>query len=168
MKVNAVIKQFVSFINVSNDGIKQLYSNIENEKRNIDLADILENGYYQFIWEIIVESQICSKGDYLEPYGDGADFYGESSRVVYPEKFANKKIIVSVVNKVDYFSKISKFNQNLDFIKFVSFNGKEYSVTKPFDFVLCENQLGKQLLFRFEDVDFWIINIRESTVNDPS
>jgi hypothetical protein len=161
MKVNSIINQFVSFINNSNERINELSNNIESNKKNIVLADKIENGFYQFIWEIIVEAQLCSEDDYLEPYGDGADFYGKSSRVIYPEKLANKKINISVTNKIDYLSKRSIINQNLDLIKFVNFNGKEYSVSNPFNFVLCENQLGDRFLFGLNDIDFWIVKMEE-------
>lgn len=162
MKVNSTIHQFISFINNSNEGINKLSNDIENNKKNIVLADTIENGFYQFIWEIIVEAQLCSEDDSLEPYGDGADFYGKSSRVIYPDKLANKKIIVSVINKVDSLSNRSIINQNLDLIKFVNFSGKEYSVSKPFDFVLCEDQQGTQFLFGLNDIDFWIVKMEES------
>lgn len=159
MNINNIINQFVSFINNSFKGINELSKNIENNNKNIILADKIENGFYQFIWEIIVEAQICFDGDYLEPYADGADFYGKSSRVSYPDKLANKKINISVTDKVEIFSKENVSIQNLDLIKFVNYNGSEYSVSKPFDFVLCEDYLGNQFLFRLIDADFTVDSI---------
>nr|WP_315422895.1 hypothetical protein [uncultured Pedobacter sp.] len=162
MNVNNVINQFVSFINNSYEGVDKLSRIIENNIRNIVLADKVENGFYQFIWEIIVETQLCCNEEYLEPYGDGADFYGKSSRVIYPEKLANRKIGVSVKDKVDFFSNKNIRIQNLDLIKFVNYNGSEYSAGKPFDFVLCEDSLGNQFLFRLNEVDYLVIKVKDS------
>jgi len=161
MNVNGIIKQFVCFINNSYKGLNELFLALENEKKDIILADKIENGFYQFIWEIIVESQLCSNKEYLEPYGDGADFYGTSSRVIYPDKLAGKKISINVTDREDRFSKKNVKMQNLDFIKFVNYNEGKYSVSEPFDFVLCEDNLGNQLLFKFDEVDYLIIRIDE-------
>jgi hypothetical protein len=154
MDVSVVINQFITFLNNSYDGIAKLVQYIDNERNDIILADKIENGYYQFIWEIIVEAQLCTEGDYLDPYGDGADFYGKSSRVVYPEKAANTKIIVNVKNNLDYFSQRKTTSENLDLLKFVSYDGSHYFITKPFDFVLCEDYLGNQFLFKLNEVGF--------------
>lgn len=159
MNTNSIINQFVSFINNSYEDINELSKNIENNNKNIILADKIENGFYQFIWEVLVEAQLCSNSDYLEPYGDGADFYGKSSRVIYPERLANKKINITVIDKVDYFSKRKITIRNLDLLKFVNYNGSEYSVSKPFDFVLCEDSLGNQFLFKLNDIDCSITKI---------
>lgn len=160
MNVNNIILQFVYFINNSYEGINELSKQIEYNNRNIILADKVENGFYQFVWEIIVESQLCFNKEYLEPYGDGADFYEKSSRVIYPEKWADKKICINVTNKLDCFSMKSISAQNLDLVKFVHYNGSEYSVSKPFDFVLCEDPIGNQFLFKFDEVNYFIIKVK--------
>lgn len=163
MDVSIVINQFVTFLNSSYDGISELVEHIENDNNNIILADKIENGYYQFIWEMIVEIQLCSNGDYLEPYGDGADFYGKSSRVIYPEKVANKKIIVSAKNNLDYFSQKNIEAENLDLLKFVNYNGEYYTVAKPFNFVLCEDYLGNQFLFKLNEAEF-VLTLSDSDI----
>jgi hypothetical protein len=162
MDVSAVINQFVTFINNSYDEIAQLFQCIENDKKNIILADKIENGFYQFMWEIIVEAQLCPEENYLEPYGDGADFYGKSSRVVYPGKFANDKINVNVKNRLDYFSQKISTIENLDLVKFVNFENNQYFVKRPFDFVLCEDYSGTRFLFRLNEVTFSLVKIDES------
>lgn len=159
MNINFIINQFVVFMNNNIEGIKELSNNIEKKKRDIMLADKIENGFYQFIWEMIVEAQLCSGDDYMDPYGDGADFYGKSSRVTYPEKLASKRISVSVINKIDYKSNRLITYSDLDLIKFINFSNNKYSVSKPLNFVLCENLEGNQFLFRINDVDFCFVNL---------
>lgn len=161
MDVNSTINQFATFINNCYEELIDLSHSIEINNMNFDLADKIENGFYQFIWEIMVETQLCFGENSLEPYGDGADFYGKSSRVVYPEKFATNKIIVNVIDEYDFFAKKKITIQNLDFVKLVTFNGYEYSVKKPFDFVLCEDCLGNQFLFSLNKVDFLLAKIEE-------
>lgn len=157
MDVSAVINQFVAFINLSYDGIAKLFQHIEIDNKNIILADKIENGFYQFIWEIMVEAQLCPQGEYLEPYGDGGDFYEKSSRVVYPEKEASAKVVVKATDSLDLFSQQIIKQENLDLVKFVNYDGNHSSVNKPFDFVLCEDYSGNHFLFKLNDVEFSLL-----------
>jgi hypothetical protein len=156
MYINEIINQFVLFINNCDDNIIEITKKIEYNKKDYELADKIKNGFYQFIWEMVVENQICSRNDFLEPYSEGADFYGTSSRVVYPEKFATKTIKVEINNKLDHFSKKNITTKHLELIKFVSFINNEYFEKKPFDFVLCDDISGKKFIFKMSEVDFYL------------
>jgi hypothetical protein len=164
MDASVVISQFVAFINNSYDGIFKLVHYHVYDKHNIILADKIENGFYQFIWEMVVETQLCFEGEYLEPYGDGADFYGKSSRVVYSEKEANAKIVVNVNSGFDYFSKEKDTFENLELLKFVSFDGSHYFDRKPFDFVLCEDYSGRRFLFKLNEARFFYLKLSATEI----
>lgn len=171
MNITKIINQFVTFLNVSHKEIIKLTHNIEINNRNIDLSNQIEHGFYQFMWEIIVEGQLCRKanyttgdftaGGYIVPYGDGADFYGDYERVIYPEKLATHKVEVHIGNSIDCFSLQIIFPKKLELIKFVNYNGSIYSVGKPFDFVLCEDYIGNRFLFRLNEVEFFLVELEE-------
>lgn len=72
--VDDAVRNFASFLSESWHSVSILIAN-DPEAR----ADWL-----QASWEILVEQQVLQSG-YLMPYGEGADCYGESSRVFRPD-----------------------------------------------------------------------------------
>lgn len=154
MNINNEIIAFADYLNKSFKEVFDVSQKIEIERKNIFLADKIENGYLQFIWEIIVESLVCNNEEFIEPYGDGADFDEMSSRVTYPMRVANRKVIVHVKESVDLLSGKNYINQNFDFIKLVSFDGKAYSQNVPFAFALCDDSIGGKYLFNIKTSDF--------------
>lgn len=153
MKINEGIVEFSRFLNTTFNDVYNFCQKIEIEKRNIILADQIENGYLQFFWEIVIEKSLLQSTYSIEPYGDGADFYPTSSRVLSPEKVATHKIVVQVKNCKNHLSG-NIVNGAFDFIKLISFNDGCYYQNVPFDFVLCDDNNGTKYVFIINDVDF--------------
>lgn len=154
-------RQVKKYANILNQSFKIIYDFTKTNERDLIEADQVENGYLQFIWEMVVESELRKNSDYLEPYGDGADFYGTSSRAIYPEKNATKKLVIHVKNKIDLISNKIVIDKKFDFIKLIHFDGQFYYQKSPFDSVLCDNEIGNKSIFRLNEVDFILENIEE-------
>lgn len=161
MTINNEIKNFSNFLNNSFEQIYGISQKIELERRNIVLADKIENGFLQFAWEMIVESVLCTGQDSLVPYGDGADFYGRSSRVTYPDKLATHCIKVHTNNAKDLLLNKISAEKSLDFIKLVTYNGEYYSQKPPFDFVLCDDSDGNRMVYSLSEVNLVLEEISE-------
>lgn len=108
--------------------------------RSIIESDALIDDWMQFHWELIVECGLRTRDElYLNPYGSGADFNGESSRILLPEKLPTHE--VCCCPKVPYTEHISGVNRNdigkvYSFDSFVSTRGAWYVPEPPFDCVL--------------------------------
>lgn len=160
--INDVINEFSNFLDQSFESILDISKKIEKEQSNIFLADMIENGYLQFMWEMSVESRICKSNDYLSPYGDGADFYPLSSRVTQPDKKATKEIIVYVTSSFELLNSVLVCNKCYDFIKFISYDGYHYNQSPPFEYVLCENEIGEKKIFSRKDIRFVLSDIQNT------
>lgn len=159
MNFNNQINEYADFLNQSFRYIYNYTKKIQENEDYLTWADQVENGYLQFMWEIMVESELRKKADFLEPYGDGADFYGTSSRVIYPKENATKKIVIFAKNSIDAASNKLIINQPFDFIKLIHFDGQFYCQKAPFDHVLCENGIGKKFIFKLNEIDFLLEDI---------
>ena len=101
MDVNTAVTNFHKFLINSYEILKNIESN--------EMFEEIQNDFYQTNWELLVESIVCTSGkEYLSEYGQGADCNPQSSRVSFPDKKANTKIICKKIkpkyrNKRHYF-----------------------------------------------------------------
>lgn len=121
-----------------------------------------KDDFLQVMWELVVETPLWSDGVFLEPYGDGADCHGVSSRVIHPEKIPNHRIVCrpKVERKLIDALKVDRqinFDAILEFERFVTLTDDGwFNESPPFDRVQVELD-GEIVLILAEDVDF-IIN----------
>lgn len=159
MQVTAVVIEFSNFLNKAFGDICVISRRIEHDHNNIILADDIEKGFLQYMWESMVESQLCNVNESLETYGDGADYYGESSRVVFPERQATHRIAVVVTETIDLLTGDNITASDMELGKFVSYDGTFYGEYAPFNSVLCEDENGRVFLFKRENVEFFLRQI---------
>ena len=104
MDVNTAVINFHKFLINSYEILKNIESN--------EVFEEIQNDFYQTNWKLLVESIVCTIGkEYLSEYGQGADCNPQSSRVSFPDKKANTKIICKKIkpkyrNKRHYFRQL--------------------------------------------------------------
>lgn len=123
-------------------------------------GDALLNDWKQANWELIVECNLYSEGRvFLQPYGEGADYYGESSRILRPDALPTHSVCcVSIKNVADRLTGNPViFPQNgLPIECFVTVQEGWYFEKSPFDCVLILKD-DEQLVIGVEDVNFILV-----------
>lgn len=131
----------------------------------IDEDDI--NNYYedwlQANWEILVEAKICKPNEFLQLYCNGADCYGEYSRVTYFDKVPTQKVIGLLVKKPTYdfynHEQISELT-NYTFHCFINVENDIGKNTPPFEYVEFEHDtLDKIVWLNKNDIKYYVIPI---------
>jgi len=120
-------------------------------------GEYMLNDWKQFNWELIVECHLNQKEKlYLEPYGEGADYYGDSSRILQPEAIPTHAIFcqseTDVVDKLTG-NKISLSEGGLPIECFVAYCDGWYYEKPPFDCVLIITG-QQQIVVNLKDVNF--------------
>lgn len=87
-------------------------------------------------WELLVERKILPLNEYLEVYGDGADFNGISSRITDINIAATHYLSVFIHHGTDLLTNEKINNSIFSFEKFVGFRAGFYTVAPPFKYVL--------------------------------
>lgn len=129
-----------------------LSSIIESDRTGSFLEDWLQAN-----WELIVEGSLYDKGVVLEPYGEGADCNGGSSRVFYPDRDPTHRLVCVSRKNDGVFDSLNQKEVFLDggavFDRFVSIgdDGWYYEVP-PFDKILSEFD-GEAVVIGFDDID---------------
>lgn len=95
MTLSVALMKYVDFINKSLPLLEDYFKNQQN---------YLLDDWLQANWEIIVEAPL---NVFLEPYGDGADCNGASSRVWEPAKLPTHKLMC----RSSHTGKIVKFDR---------------------------------------------------------
>lgn len=153
--VTSSVLRFVSFVNENLSAFKlSLESNSSIDE--LEIENIV-NDWLQFMWEIIVEKEICSDGEYLEYYGSGADC-NDGYRVRYPNEEATHKIVVKPKNDISISDLLNGKIINsscLDFYQFVHFDNGFYSIHVPFNSIQLEDNDENYLILKLSDVNFY-------------
>lgn len=116
--------------------------------------------WLQANWEILVEAPWRERmsGGFLEPYGDGADCNGASSRVWLPDAVPTHRIICTH-KKIDQFHDVltneTVSHSKLNFDKLVNWGGGLYEEEPPFDYLLTEIE-SSIVVFSIKDVRFCV------------
>jgi len=153
MTTDNAIRIFSEFLNSSWTIVNQLLIG-----RNYTSNDDSLNDWLQSNWEFLVERKILKINDYLEVYGDGADFNGASSRITDPNAVANFKIkVISKNNKPVYDvlneEKITLVNTN--FNKLIGFKNGFFIMEPEFNFVLLDDKnTSTERVVRLNDIEF--------------
>jgi hypothetical protein len=123
----------------------------------------LLHDWKQVNWELIVEQNIMPIGEkfFLQPYGEGADFYGDSSRIIRPEAVPTHAVSCCSKNgAVEQLTgkSISFPIDGFEIDCFVTIRKKWYFEEPPFDCVLVlDNE--NEFVFLIEDVTFGLKKI---------
>ncbi|MCD4652498.1 hypothetical protein K8T06_01020 [bacterium] len=124
--------------------------------------DSLLDDWKQANWELIVESKLSANHTiYLQPYGNGADYYGNSSRILCPEGLPTHA--VNCVSDQPLNDRITgdliHFPDNgLPFECLVTMRDGWYYEEPPFDSILIIIN-GVEFVVGFEEVNFILVII---------
>ena len=139
------------------------WGNLESLSKN-DPTGSLRVDWLQANWDLIVEGLLADAGIVLEPYGDGADCNGESSRVLYPDRIPNHKLVCTSLSGHILYDFLNHKELNISkeeiiFDRFVCI-GKDgwYYEAPPFDKILGECA-GECIVIKFNDVDIQLKQI---------
>ena len=100
MENNIVTKVILDFSAFLEENYQYMYDKVSNMECRDEFQQLdIINDWFQFNWEIFVESELCESGKSLMPYGEGADCNFDSDRVRFPEMRATYKIVVSSSGK---------------------------------------------------------------------
>ncbi|MFH2122372.1 MAG: hypothetical protein ABIJ50_02670 [Pseudomonadota bacterium] len=125
-------------------------------------GEYLLNDWKQFNWELIVENNLFQRRDfYLEPYGEGADYYGDSSRILRPEALPTHTVCCHSENEViDLLTgnMVTFSSEGLPLECFVAIRDGWYFEEPPFDCILIIKD-RKQLVVRIKDINFKLLRL---------
>ena len=133
------------------------WENLESLSNN-DPTGSLKIDWLQANWELIVEGLLSDGSLVLEPYGDGADCNGASSRVLYPDRLPNHRLVCKSSSRglvYDFLNdqELDTSKDEIIFDRFVSIgeDGWYYEVP-PFDKILGE-YAGESVVVEFDNID---------------
>lgn len=125
----------------------------------LDTTGSFKEDWLQSNWEWLVEGQMVNERDFwLESYGDEADAYEDSSRILYPDKRPTHRIAKSSSQSTvrDILTGLDVPTDGLVFDKFATEKDGWYIESPPFDCVMFLSREGKEYLVKFEDCEFEI------------
>jgi hypothetical protein len=153
MNIDKAIRVFADFLNNSWIIVSQLLLD-----RNYTSNEDSVNDWLQANWELLVERNVLKVNEYLEVYGEGADYNGASSRIVDPEALPNFKVIVKskTGSKIlDVLNNEQIILENVTFEKIVGFKNGFYILEPEFKYVLItDDTLGLERVIVMEEVEF--------------
>ena len=160
MKINNIdiaVRQFAEFINKSWETAIPLLLERNYTTNESSIADWLQSN-----WEIMVERKILKINEYLEVYGEGADYNGSSSRMTDPYSLPNYRITVNSISNDKIFDLLNEeyINANsLTFIELVSFKNDFYKKEPEFNFILIEDINDVKRVISLDQVSFGLQEI---------
>lgn len=155
MSVDAVLRKFVDYLNGSWNFFDSLLL-----QRSYTSDEQSINDWLQVSWEILVEKNILQMGEFLEVYGDGADYCGTSSRITDVNALPNFRIVVKPKHGemlFDLLNNVSIKNSQFIFDRFVSFEHGWYKLTPVFNCVLgIDNISGVERVLNIDSIVFTV------------
>lgn len=156
MNVNKIINDYRYFLLSSWESFSKF-----NDGLSHDDIEEKTNNWLQANWEVLVESSLTEINEYLEVYGYGADCNGASSRVCFPNQSPTHKIFCKSLDgdKVrDVISNDIRDITEMTFDGFMNWNGINYDISPPFDFVLLSDK-NEEILVSLSNIQFDICRI---------
>lgn len=129
-----------------------------------DTTGSLQIDWLQGNWELLVEAQAGVPGRLvLEPYGDGADCYGTSSRVLYPDRCPTHRIVCRPREGKDIVDLLNRraldpTKGDVVFDRFVCMRDDWYYESPPFDKILGTH-CGTCVAIGYDDIRFELQSI---------
>lgn len=153
MDIDKAIRVFSDFLNSSWIIVSQLLLNRDYTSNEDSINDWLQAN-----WELLVERKVLRVNEYLEVYGEGADYNGSSSRIVDPEVLPNFKVVTKSRNGdkvLDILNNEQISLGDITFEKLVGFINGFYTFEPEFKYVLLsDDNLGLERVVILEDVVF--------------
>lgn len=153
MSIDKAIRIFAVFMNNSWAEVNQLLIDRDYTSNESSVNDWLQSN-----WEFLIERKVLKINNYLEVYGDGADFNGASSRITDPNSLANFRIktIPKFGNSVfDILNEEEVILPNLVFDRLIGFRDGFYVLEPEFNFALLNDEnIGIERVVRLNDVEF--------------
>ncbi len=157
MDIDKAMRLFVDFLNLTWNIIEPLISN-----RDYTSDETSKSDWIQANWELLVERKVLPLNDYLEIYGEGADFNGISSRITDIEAYATFSVGVIIDDAIDILNNQKIRNQRYSFDRFVGFENGFYIDFSPFEYVLIQDEnIGIERVFSIHDVKFKLYRIQK-------
>jgi len=141
------------------------WSSIE-EIENADSTGSFRLDWLQATWELAVEGMLRQHVEgtfFLEPYGDGADANGASSRILEPTGLPTHRINcvpTASKNAIDVLNNVGvEFSETgMPCDRFVTLGDDGwYYERPPFDMVLVDQGEG-EMVFKLSDLDILLVN----------
>ncbi len=155
MDIDKAIRLFSDFLNKSFDVIFPLLSD-----RSYTTNECSTNDWIQSNWEMLVERKVLHLNEYLEVYGEGADFNGKSSRITDIYSFPTHSVKVLVNNEKDVLNNSEVEKSEYTFERLVGFKNGFYIDMPPFDFVLVQDEdYGVERVFKLAKIKFELQNL---------
>ncbi|WP_198674161.1 hypothetical protein [Chitinophaga alhagiae] len=110
---------------------------------------------FSLIWEILVERKVLQLNEYLEVYGEGADFNDASSRItdIGSVPTHSKKGLIN--NSKDILNNLEIENVRYDFERLIGFDNGFYANIPPFNFALVQDEdMEVERVFLLEEIRF--------------
>ncbi len=155
MEINQAVRIFASFLNVSWNIVMPLVSGREYTADESSIGDWLQAN-----WEILVERKVLHLNQYLEIYGEGADYNGGSSRMNDIEATPTHTLklfaideAVDILNNETISSKV-----RFEFDRLVGFQNGFYLNAPPFNYALVQDDETERV-FKLENIKFELIEI---------
>ncbi len=152
MNLDTAIRVFAKFINDAWFTVMPLVKDRNYTSDESSISDWLQSN-----WEILVERKILEINQYLEIYGEGADFNGASSRITDIDALPNFSIKVNQSSKEQIFDLLNDEYVsigNADFVELVSFKDNFYFKEPNFDYVLLGDDIGMERVVSIDDIKF--------------
>lgn len=155
------MKNLDELINIYRSLLNTFWGNIAVFASEDDGEGIL-NDWKQANWELIVECNLYSGGPvFVQPYGEGADYYGKSSRILNPEALPTHNINCLGKDKaVDLLTgnPVAFPKNGFPLECFVTIKDGWYYEAPPFDCVLILKE-EDQFVISLEEVKFILSGI---------
>ncbi len=152
MNIDNAIRLFSDFLTASWENVIPLLLD-----RPYTTNESSINDWLQVNWEFLVERKVLPINKYLEIYGEGADFYGESSRITDIHSLPNYsiKVVLCYNNQTDVLNNINVYSNNFIFEKLVGFENGFYIDNPPFNHVLVHDiNIDIDRVFSIDKVKF--------------
>jgi hypothetical protein len=144
-----VTKQMLAFLDILNINIEKVESLLRNNNLDEDDVENTINNWIQFNWESLVEKIVCSENEFLEYYGEGADYYNEFYRVTYSTAEPTHKIVCRSISGdllIDLLSEKAIDVAQKEFVRFLNFDGYYYSNKPIFKHLMLDDDNGKYIV----------------------
>jgi len=156
MNIDSAIRIFADFLNLTWITVDPLTSG-----RDYTSDESSKSDWVQANWELLVERKVLPLNNYLDVYGEGADFNGSSSRITDVDSYPTFSVCVIVDNADDVLNNQGIYNSKYFFDRFVGFVNGFYVDSSPFEYVLIhDDSTGMERVFFISDVKFELQEIK--------
>lgn len=158
MDINKAIRLYEEFLNNSWDIIQPLLKD-----RDYTSHQEACNDWLQCCWEMLVERRVLSLNHYLDIYGEGADFYGTSSRITDINEVPTHVVKIKSTNSNEVFDLLNETYIDINYLNFeklVGFKNGYYLLSTPFDYALLSDSQNQKFVVALSDLVFYLTEVK--------